>query len=981
MTLSLNQNQEIALRCSINNDFASGIHFHATGTGKSWIALEILIAFTERYPQKNIIWICERKSILIEQFSEERLKRNGYYGKLQSYHILNFSENKQGDWYESINAGKYWNKPMLIIINRAFLTSGIKYKKIKIDIDLIIHDECHTIINKSSQEFYKHIMEKHTNIKCIGFTATPNTNFDPFKNILTSYAIYDAFQDGVIVPPIIKWFKSKDNITTLEIVKSIYQSITDLPYKKIIVWTGMIKSSLMQAELWSFVFKDFMICLDNSDMTSCKKYHTFQEFEDREENAILFCAGKHREGSDIKNLDCCVFLDFVQDRYAKTFIQCIGRVLRKDYQGKKTSGLIIDIKAKSSTRLIDKMNEYLNIPSHLFPWKYSCTLNKKTRIYINTLKLLARDEKSESEIENGGKKEDIKYTIKDLYAKIKRPLPDDPVYKERLEKEVQMIAEKDLIGYIMRALEILNMTTNIPHVTRGSCGSSLLCYLVGISHVDPVKHNIKFARFLNDYRDNLPDIDFDFPYNMRDEVFLKLQIKWPGKIARISNHVHFHEKSALREGLRKIGHKGFISKYEINNVVEKLPMEKKKELKKITKDLDGSFRCFMLHCGGIVYYPQGVPNDLKLKNNSTNNHSLSQITLNKHDVAKNKQFKIDILSSRGLAQLHEALNYKNINFEEYYNDTATRNIFINGDNIGITLAESPLMRKAFIKFKPNCIDDIALCLAVIRPAAKETRDQEENIDIENAFVFDDDAIQFINDALKCGDDLADKYRRGFTKGDPNTTEIIYDLLAKKPFLRFKLLNKLKNLRRYSFCKSHAYSYAQLVWQIAYVKAHHPGAFWKATLKHCESSYRKWVHFYEAKCNNIDHYDVLVREDTSVFSKNRMKQFKDLTPTEQLQKYGYWDMKNSDFFPGCYIYHNEQSIVIKGIIASSRIVSKGKKKTLILFTGYKPQKYCEIIIDYPKNFTGKIIGIQMTAKKNLSNSEILPIYKAYRYKFF
>jgi DNA polymerase III alpha subunit len=72
----------------------------------------------------------------------------------------------------------------------------------------------------------------------------------------------------------------------------------------------------------------------------------------------------------------------------------------------------------------------------------------------------------------------------------------------------------------MRALEILDMTKHIPHVTRGSCGSSLVCYLVGISHVDPIKYNIKFSRFLNIYRNNLPDIDFDFPYNMRDEVFL-----------------------------------------------------------------------------------------------------------------------------------------------------------------------------------------------------------------------------------------------------------------------------------------------------------------------------------------------------------------------------------------------------------------------------------------------------------------------------
>ena len=52
----------------------------------------------------------------------------------------------------------------------------------------------------------------------------------------------------------------------------------------------------------------------------------------------------------------------------------------------------------------------------------------------------------------------------------------------------------------------MKLTKNIPHVTRGSCGSSLVCYLLGISHIDPVKYNVKFARFLNEFINNLPDI-------------------------------------------------------------------------------------------------------------------------------------------------------------------------------------------------------------------------------------------------------------------------------------------------------------------------------------------------------------------------------------------------------------------------------------------------------------------------------------------
>ena len=112
--------------------------------------------------------------------------------------------------------------------------------------------------------------------------------------------------------------------------------------------------------------------------------------------------------------------------------------------------------------------------------------------------------------------------------------------------------------------------SDVPHVTRGSSGSSLVCYFLGISHVDPIKHNICFARFLNPFRDSLPDIDFDFPHNRRSDIFLRMAIKWPGKIARISNHIHYHEKSAIRQSLRNHGLKGHVPVSENAGLFKKI---------------------------------------------------------------------------------------------------------------------------------------------------------------------------------------------------------------------------------------------------------------------------------------------------------------------------------------------------------------------------------------------------------------------------
>ena len=75
---------------------------------------------------------------------------------------------------------------------------------------------------------------------------------------------------------------------------------------------------------------------------------------------------------------------------------------------------------------------------------------------------------------------------------------------------------------------------------------------MGISNVDPIEHDIKFERFLNEYRDNLPDIDIDFPNIKRDDVFFTLQTKWLNQVARISNHVHWHENRLSEKHLKNV---------------------------------------------------------------------------------------------------------------------------------------------------------------------------------------------------------------------------------------------------------------------------------------------------------------------------------------------------------------------------------------------------------------------------------------------
>ena len=74
--MTLRPNQINAINVSLDNDFASGIHYHATGAGKSWIALHIVTEFHKKYPKKNVLWLCERKDILMQQFSKAVLSES-----------------------------------------------------------------------------------------------------------------------------------------------------------------------------------------------------------------------------------------------------------------------------------------------------------------------------------------------------------------------------------------------------------------------------------------------------------------------------------------------------------------------------------------------------------------------------------------------------------------------------------------------------------------------------------------------------------------------------------------------------------------------------------------------------------------------------------------------------------------------------------------------------------------------------------------
>ena len=102
-----------------------------------------------------------------------------------------------------------------------------------------------------------------------------------------------------------------------------------------------------------------------------------------------------------------------------------------------------------------------------------------------------------------------------LLDRFKRPIPNREDYKNRLAEEFELILNQRFTDYFLQICDIIDLTNDLTHMTRGSAGSSLVCYLLGITDVDPIKWNIPVARFMNPLRDDLPDVDIDFQHWQR----------------------------------------------------------------------------------------------------------------------------------------------------------------------------------------------------------------------------------------------------------------------------------------------------------------------------------------------------------------------------------------------------------------------------------------------------------------------------------
>jgi superfamily II DNA or RNA helicase len=377
-------NQQEAFDRLENNGLETGIHCQATGCGKSYIILYYIDYCIRKFKNNcKIILFTERINILVDLFG---LSKNNKYGNpdkiefwknnnianLKNLEILNIVNRKDRSWANCLNSTE---KPTLVLINRAYLTSS-DYEVIN-NLSIILHDECHNTTSNNCNNFLTFFKNK---TKIVGFSATPlrtgKNELEELSKIygdknnklklLTNYNLLFSMDKDLILYPEFYWYELKDNINMVEefqiIFKLLKNLITNLPNKKIVAWCGTIN----RTKKWKKIFEDNSVLLPGFKYfidTSQNTNDDYEKYYKSKGNSILFCASKHREGSDIPNLDACMFLDKVKNRGSIPFIQSIGRVLRKEnnLNSKKQKGVIIEglhYKKQYEEEVLEKIIKY-----------------------------------------------------------------------------------------------------------------------------------------------------------------------------------------------------------------------------------------------------------------------------------------------------------------------------------------------------------------------------------------------------------------------------------------------------------------------------------------------------------------------------------------------------------------------------------------------------------------------------------------------
>ena len=408
------------------------------------------------------------------------------------------------------------------------------------------------------------------------------------------------------------------------------------------------------------------------------------------------------------------------------------RLLRAIDENTLLSKLSKDKQAKEEDRYLandELLSAYVEVPYLL----------RQAQQVLEDCKVLLPDEASLNlQTYTGSKQKDLRLLKKLAYDGIPYRYPTvDFKVKERIEKELELIAKKNFVSYFLINWDIVNYAQKRGYfyVGRGSGANSIVAYLLKITDVDPIELDLYFGRFINLYRTSPPDFDLDFSWRDRDDITQYIFKRFP-YTALLATYNTFQYRAVVRELGKVFG----LPKHEIDKLSRgKFSSNELDQLGHLVLRYSTYIQGFpshlSIHAGGIliaeksIHYHTGT--FLPPKGFATTQFDMVVA----EDIGLHK---FDILSQRGLSKIQDALHIvrKNKpedilldirNLQAFKQDEKIKSILRNGRAMGCFYVESPAMRMLLKKLKVDTYLGLVAASSIIRPGVSNSGMMREYI--------------------------------------------------------------------------------------------------------------------------------------------------------------------------------------------------------------------------------------------------------------
>ena len=445
-----------------------------------------------------------------------------------------------------------------------------------------------------------------------------------------------------------------------------------------------------------------------------------------------------------------------------------------------------------------------------------------------------------------------------------------------LKKELALIRKLNYARYFLTVYDIVNYARErgILCQGRGSAANSAVCYVLGITSVNPGTTQLLIERFLSEERKEPPDIDVDFEHERREEVMQYIFNKYGRDRAGIvASLVTYRPKSAIRDVGKAMGLSedaiGILSKtlwgWGREGIQEDYireagldPHERNlRNTLKLARELIGFPRHLSQHTGGFVITKGRLSEIVPIENAAMDNRTV--IEWDKDDLDTLGMLKIDVLALGMLSCLRKGFQllkaHYGIERRLYDNeeDPAVYDMLCRADSVGVFQVESRAQMTMLPRLKPRCLYDLVIEVAIVRPgpiqgdmvhpylarrSGKEITEypKEELREVLKRTcgvpLFQEQAMQIAMVAARFTPDEANRLRKAMATFRHNGTihtlesrfvEGMVENGYERDFAE-RCFRQIEGFGEYGFPESHAASFALLVYASSWLKCHYPDVF-------------------------------------------------------------------------------------------------------------------------------------------------------------